>query len=116
MTAPAAISADLVTDLRTAVDAALTDLLTAGPDLRLPAYVDLTNSLSRAESCVLGELTEAVAMIEAAHEHARFGEFAEARLLMVAGHRVLCAADAAPVRIPPNRSPAHDAVRPVPAG
>ena len=116
MTAPPAHSADLVTELRSAVDATLTDLLTARPDPRHRAYTELAAVLDEVvppeQHCPLGE---AVALIGAAHEHAGYHEFAEARLLLVAGQRVLRQLE--PVRIPPNRVPSDPmVVRPARVG
>lgn len=109
VTAPTAHSADLVTELRSAVDATLTDLLTARPDPRHRAYIELAAVLAEVVPpegpC---PLAEAVALVGAAHEHAGYSEFSEARLLMVAGQRVLRQLE--PVRIPPNRAPSEPMV------
>jgi hypothetical protein len=88
------------------VDATLTDLLTARPDPRHRAYTDLAAALNEVvPPAQPSPLDEAVALIGAAHEHAGYSEFAEARLLLLAGRRLLRQLE--PVRIPPHRAPSQ---------
>jgi len=116
VTAPPAHSADLVTELRAAVAAILTDLLSAEPDPRQRAYAQLASVLTALSPARPSTLAEATVLIGAACEHAQYCEYAEARLLMVAGQRVLRALEPAANRIPPGRVPLDDLLIPVRTG
>ena len=118
VTAFPARSLDPVAGLRSAVDAALTELLSARPE---PARVCPGLSAALA-ACAFGEvddLGDAPCLLRAAVDHAHHEEFAEARMLLVAGQHVLRAKAARrALRIPSRRDPvpAEAAPTPVPTG
>jgi hypothetical protein len=106
VTAFPARSLDPVAGLRSAVDAALTELLTARPE---PDRV--CPGLSAAiTACAFGaadDVGDAPSLLRAAVDHANHEEFAEARMLLVAGQHVLRATAARrAVLIPARRDPA----------
>ncbi|MBB5890142.1 hypothetical protein [Kutzneria kofuensis] len=106
MTAFPARSLDPVAGLRSAVDATLTELLSAKPE---PDRVcpGLSAALT---ACAFGEvvgLGDAPSLLRAAVDHADHEEFAEARMLLVAGQHVLRAtATRRALVIPARRDPA----------
>jgi hypothetical protein len=116
VTAFTARSPDLVTGLRSAVDATLTELLTARPD---PDRVclDLSAALTACAIADVEDIGDAQRLLRAAVDHARFGELAEARTLLVAGQHVLRAAVARrAVQIPTRREAVEVGVSSAPAG
>lgn len=115
VTAFPARSLDTVAGLRSAVDATLTELLTARPE---PDRVcpGLSAALT---ACAFGEVDDigdAPDLLRAAVDHARHEEFAEARMLLVAAQHVLRAtATRRALLIPSRRDPVPAEVG-VPAG
>ncbi|MFC0540376.1 hypothetical protein [Kutzneria chonburiensis] len=116
MTAFPARSLDPVAGLRSAVDATLTELLSAQPE---PDRVcpGLSSALA---ACAYGETTDlgdAPSLLRAAVDHAWHLEFAEARMLLVAGQHVLRAtAKRRPLVIPARRDPVSVESATVPTG
>jgi hypothetical protein len=111
VTAFPARSLDTVAGLRSAVDAALTELLSARPE---PDRVCPGLSAALA-ACAFTEadddLGDAPSLLRAAVDHARHEEFAEARMLLVAGQHVLRATAARhALLIPTRRDPAEAGV------
>jgi hypothetical protein len=116
VTAFPARTLDPVAGLRSAVDATLTELLTAKPE---PDRVCPGLSAALA-ACAFGEATDigdAPSLLRAAVDHAWHLEFAEARMLLVAGQHVLrsTAARRALV-IPVRRDPVPAESAAVPTG
>jgi hypothetical protein len=116
VTAFPARSLDPVAGLRSAVDATLTELLTAKPE---PDRVCPGLSAALA-ACAFGEVTDvgdAPGLLRAAVDHAWHQEFAEARMLLVAGQHVLRATAARrALVIPTRRDPVPAETAAVPTG
>ena len=118
VTAFPARSLDPVAGLRSAVDATLTELLTARPepDRVVPG---LSAAITACAFGAVDDLGDAPGLLRAAVDHATHSEFAEARMLLVAGQHALRATAARrAVLIPARRdpTPAEAAVSPAPAG
>ncbi len=110
VTAFPARSLDTVAGLRSAVDAALTELLSARPE---PDRVcpGLSAALAACAFAEADDLGDAPSLLRAAVDHARHVEFAEARMLLVAGQHVLRATAARrALLIPARRDPAEAGV------
>jgi hypothetical protein len=106
VTAFPARSLDPVAGLRSAVDATLTELLTARPE---PDRVcpGLSSALAAVAFSDADDVGDAPDLLRAAVDHARHEEFAEARMLLVAGQHVLRATAARrALLIPARRDPA----------
>jgi hypothetical protein len=113
VTAFTARSRDLVAGLRSAVDATLTELLTTRPE---PDRVCPRLSAALTDCAVADDLGDAPRLLRAATDHARFGELAEARMLLVAGQHILLAVAARGAVVIPTRRDPVDAAVPAPTG
>jgi hypothetical protein len=115
VTAFPARSLDPVAGLRSAVDATLTELLTARPE---PDRVcpGLSAALAACAFAEVDDIGDAPNLLRAAVDHAHHEEFAEARMLLVAGQHVLRATAARRALLIPARRDPVPAAAGVPTG
>ena len=111
-------SLDPVAGLRGAVDAALTELLSARPepDRVCPA---LAAAITACAFGAVDDIGDAPSLLRAAVDHAGHAELAEARMLLVAGQHALRATAARRALLIPARrdpTPVQAAVSVAPAG